>query len=80
MEFLEKISFIYYLNNFLVKKLLCKITKNWLPCQKYSVQADAQQTIEEYLRQEQSQDHQKKKRNDLEWHAFRWTKMPLSAV
>ena len=28
--------------------------------------ANAQQTIEEYLRQEQSQDHQKKKRNDLE--------------
>ena len=28
--------------------------------------ANAQQTIEEYIRQEQSQDHQKKKRNDLE--------------
>ena len=28
--------------------------------------ANAQQTIEEYLRQEQSQDHRKKKRNDLE--------------
>ena len=28
--------------------------------------ADAQRTIEEFLRQEQSQDHQKKKRNDLE--------------
>ena len=28
--------------------------------------ANAQQTIEEYLRQEQIQDHQKKKRNDLE--------------
>ena len=28
--------------------------------------ASAQQTIEEYLRQEQIQDHRKKKRNDLE--------------
>ena len=28
--------------------------------------ANAQQTIEEYLRQEQIQDHRKKKRNDLE--------------
>ena len=28
--------------------------------------ADAQRTIEEYLRQEQSRDQQKRKRNDLE--------------